>query len=259
MRRVLRPNPSVGAGTSLAAPRNVASHLLPSIHAVPLTNTGATLRLTARDREHLATIATMMRVGPGTVFYERGTHAGWIYNIVTGTVCSFRPMPNGGERVTAFLFAEDLFGLARRGVYVNSARAVTPVAAFKFPIDALSGLLMGNAQLQFRFLCKVTHTLREAQRRALVLTSRDPVERVAVFLAMMEEAQGGPHVGPRATATAIELPMSVRDIANFLHLTPGSIEAAFEALESQGIIERAADGAVSVRDRARFAEHALED
>jgi len=255
MRRISRLNPTASAGTSLAEPRNVAGHLLPSIHAVPLTNTGPTLRLTARDREHLATIATMMRVGPGTVFYERGSHAGWIYNIASGTVCSFRPLPNGAERVNAFLFAEDLFGLARRGVYVNSTRAVTPVAAFKFPIDALSGLLMGNAPLQFRFLCKITHTLREAQRRALVLTRRDPVERVAVFLAMMEEAQGG----PRAADTAIELPMSVRDIANFVHLTPGSVEAAFDALESQGIIERAAGGAVTVRDRARFDEQALED
>ena len=255
MRRVLRPNPSVGAGTSLAAPRNVASHLLPSIHAVPLTNTGATLRLTARDREHLATIATMMRVGPGTVFYERGTHAGWIYNIVTGTVCSFRPMPNGGERVTAFLFAEDLFGLARRGVYVNSARAVTPVAAFKFPIDALSGLLMGNAGLQFRFLCKITHTLREAQHRALVLTRRDPVERVAAFLAMMEYAQGDKRSGD----TAISLPMSRRDIANFLNITTGSLEAALDALEASAIVAREDDGSVRVRDRARFSELALED
>ena len=53
--------------------------------------------------------------------------------------------------------------------------------------------------------------------------------------------------------------MSVRDIANFLHLTPGSIEAAFDALESQGIIERKAGGAVTVRDRERFTERALED
>jgi CRP-like cAMP-binding protein len=259
MRRNSRLNPPAGAGMALAAPRNVGGNTLPSIHAVPLTSTGATLRLTARDREHLATIATMMRVGPGTVFYERGTHAGWIYNIVSGTVCSYRPLPSGGERVAAFLFAEDLFGLARRGLYVNSTRAVTPVAAFKFPIDALTGLLMGNAQMQFRFLCKITHTLREAQRRALVLTRRDPVERVAVFLAMMEEAQGGLHGGPRPPDTAIELPMTIRDIANFLNLPTGSIEAALDALESQGIIGRVAGGSVTVRDRARFAEHALED
>jgi CRP-like cAMP-binding protein len=231
------------------------AHPLPSIRAIPLTNTGPVLRLTARDREHLATIATMMRVGPGTVFYERGSHAGWIYNIVSGTVCSFRRLPDGSDRVAAFLFAEDLFGLARKGVYVNSTRAVTPVAAFKFPIDALSGLLMGNAQLQFRFLCKITHTLREAQHRALVLTRRDPVERVAAFLAMMEQAQGD----KRAGDATIALPMSQRDIASFLNLTTGSLDAALEALEASAIIARNEDGVVRVRDRARFSELALED
>ena len=228
---------------------------LPSIRAIPLTNSGPVLRLTARDREHLATIATMMRVAAGTVFYERGSHAGWIYNIVSGTICSFRPLPDGSERVAAFLFAEDLFGLARKGVYVNSTRAVTPVCAFKFPIDALSGLLMGNAPLQFRFLCKVTHTLREAQHRALVLTRRDPVERVAAFLAMMEQAQGERRPGD----TSIALPMNRRDIANFLNLTTGSLDAALEALETSAIIARAEDGSVKVRDRPRFSELALED
>jgi len=232
----------------------VATNPLPSIRAIPLTNTGPVLRLNARDREHLATIGAIMRVGPGTVFYERGSHAGWIYNIVSGTVCSYRCLPDGPERVAAFLFAEDLFGLARKGVYVNSTRAVTPVCAYKFPIDALSGLLMGNAGLQFRFLCKVTHTLREAQHRALVLTRRDPVERVAAFLAIMEQAQGDKRPGD----ALIALPMSQRDIASFLNLTGGSVEAALEALEARAVIARMDDGTIKVRDRARFSELALE-
>jgi CRP-like cAMP-binding protein len=233
----------------------VAGVPLPSIRAIPLTNSGPVLRLNGRDRQHLATIGTIMRVGPGTVFYERGSEAGWIYNIISGTICSYRPLRDGSERVAAFLFAEDLFGLARKGMYVNSTRAVTPVSAYKFPVDALSGLLMGNAGLQFRFLCKVTHTLREAQHRALVLTRRDPVERMAAFLAMMEQAQGE----KRAADTAIALPMSQRDVANFLNLTTGSAEAALEALAASGIISRVDDGSVKVRDRARFSELALED
>jgi CRP-like cAMP-binding protein len=233
----------------------MANSPLPSIRAIPLTNSGPVLRLTARDREHLSTIATLMRVDPGTVFYERGSHAGWIYNVVSGTICSYRPLPDGSERVAAFLFAEDLFGLARKGLYVNSTRAVTPVAAFKFPIDALSGLLMGNAGLQFRFLCKITHTLREAQHRALILTRRDPVERVAAFLAMMELAQGE----KRPSDATIELPMNQRDIANFLNLTSGSVVAALDALEASAIISRGRDGSIKVRDRERFSELALED
>ena len=230
---------------------------LPSIRAVPLSGSGGMLRLTARDREHLATIATIMRVPAGSVFYQRGDPAVSIYNIVSGTVCSFRPMPNHSERVAAFLFAEDLFGLARRGVYVNSTRAVTPVTAFKLPLDALSGLLMNNAGLQFRFLCKTTHILREAQRRALVLTRRDPVERVLVFLSMMEEAQG--QADRRQAERSVGLPMSVAEIANFLNLPAGSVVSAFSALEERGIIERQDDGSITVLDRERFAVDGIDD
>jgi len=230
---------------------------LPSIRAIPLSGSGGTLRLTTRDREHLATIATIMRVPAGSVFYQRGDPAVWIYNIVSGTVCSFRPMPNQSERVAAFLFAEDLFGLARRGVYVNSTRAVTPVTAFKLPLDALSGLLMNNAGLQFRFLCKTTHILREAQRRALVLTRRDPVERVLVFLSMMEEAQG--HADRRVRERSVGLPMSTAEIANFLNLPAGSVVAAFNALEERGIIAKEEDGSITVLDRERFAVDGIDD
>lgn len=231
--------------------------MLPSIRAVPLTASGGMLRLSARDREHLATIATVLRVPAGTVFYDRGDPAVWIYNIISGTVCSFRPMPNHTERVAAFLFAEDLFGLARRGVYVNSTRAVTPVTAFKLPLDALSGLLMANAGLQFRFLCKTTHVLREAQRRALVLTRKDPVERVLVFLSMMEEAQGQGEA--RTKDRSVGLPMSTAEIGNFLNLPAASVVAAFAALEDRKIIARGEDGSVTVLDRDRFLVEGIDD
>jgi CRP-like cAMP-binding protein len=222
--------------------------VLPSIRAVPLGNNTATLRLTQRDREHLASIATLMNVRPGAVFYERGREAGWIYNVVSGTVCSFRRLDDSTERVTAFLFAEDLFGLARKGHYINSTRAVTPVTAFRIPLESLSALLLRDANLQFRFLCKAAHALRETQRRALLLTRPDPVERVAMFLALMEEAQGA----KRDDDAVIALPMDRRDIASFLNLTPGSIDGALSALSQRGVIERHDDGSVTVLDRSNF-------
>jgi len=222
--------------------------VLPSIRAVPLGSGSATLRLSQRDREHLASIATLMHVAPGTVFYERGREASAVYNIVSGTVCSFRRMDDSTERVAAFLFADDLFGLARAGRYVNSTRAVTPVSAFRMPLESLSGLLLRDASLQFRFLCKAAQALRETQRRALLLTRHDPVERVAMFLALMEEAQGD----KRSDDHVIGLPMNRRDIASFLNLTSGSVDAALGALTQRGIIERHDDGSVTVLDRERF-------
>jgi cAMP-binding proteins - catabolite gene activator and regulatory subunit of cAMP-dependent protein kinases len=229
--------------------------ILPSIRVVPLGGDAGTLRLSQRDREHLAGIATLMHVGPGSIFYERGREAGWMYNIVSGTVCTFRRLDDGAERITAFLFAEDLFGLARRGRYVNSARAVTPVSAFRLPLESLTSLLLRDASLQFRFLCKAAHALRETQRRALILTRHDPVERVAMFLALMEEAQGDKRPGDRVIA----LPMNRRDIGSFLNLTTGAVDAALGALAQRGVIGRLDDGSVIVLNRERFQAAGFDD
>ena len=220
----------------------------PSIRAVPFGIGPPVLRLTTRDREHLASIATLMRLSQGTVLCRRGDEASAVYTVVSGTLASYRERPDGTRRVMGFLFAEDLFGLSHRGVYVNNIKTITPAAVFKFPMDSLTALLTRDAGLQFRFLCKATHVLRETQRQSIMVTRRDPVERVAMFLSLLEDAQGE----KRAAHDPIELPMTRQDIADYVHLPVGSITPALAALEQRGLIKQNADGGVVVADRRRF-------
>ena len=185
----------------------------PSITAVPFGVGPPMLRLSGRDREHLATIATPMRVDTGTVLFRRGEEAHSLYSVVFGTMCTYREGSDGSRRVLAFLFAGDLTGLARRGVYVNTVKAITPASLFRFPMETLTALLTRDAGLQFRFLCKTTHFLRETQRQAIMITRQDPVERVAMFLSQTGR--------PRQTvprAVTILLPMTRQDIADYLNL-----------------------------------------
>ncbi len=49
----------------------------------------------------------------------------------------------------------------------------------------LATLLKQDGHLQFKFLSKVTHELRYAQRRAMMINRRDAVGRFAMFIAMM--------------------------------------------------------------------------
>jgi CRP/FNR family transcriptional regulator len=229
-------------------PAGISQGLRPSIRAVPFADGPAVLRLSARDREHLASIASVMRVAAGTVIVRRGDEARAIFNVSSGTLASFRERPDGSRRILGFLFAEDVFGLARRGVYVNSIRAVTPSVVFRLPTDALTALLTRDAGLQFRFLCKVTHVVRETQRQALMVAQRDPVERMATFLSILEDAQSesGRDLG------AIELPMSRQDIADYMNVPVGSIKSALDALEQRGMIRRTPNGSVIIQDRRRF-------
>ena len=229
------------------APRRTPDDLRPSIRAVPFFDGPPVLRMSSREREHLATIATVMRVPAGTILCHAGHEAKAVFSITSGTLASFRERPDGTRKIFAFLFAEDLFGLARRGRYVNSVKAITPAVVFRMPIDALTGLLTRDAALQFRFLCKTTQVVRDAQRQALMTTIRDPVERVASFLAMLEEAQGE----RRHERDPIEIPMTRQDVADYLNLPPGSIKAAVDALESRGLVKRL-EHAIAITDRARF-------
>jgi CRP/FNR family transcriptional regulator len=224
-----------------AAPR-------PSIRAAPFGLGPPILRLTTRDRENLATIATMMRVNQGTLLCRRGEDASSIYTVVSGTLVSYRERSDGGRRIMGFLFAEDIFGLSHRGVYVNNVKTITPAAVFKFPMEALTALLTRDAGLQFRFLCKATHVLRETQRQSIMVTRRDPVERVAMFLSLLEDAQGE----KRTVHDPIELPMTRQDIADYVNLPVGSITPALAALEQRGLIKQHDGGGVTITDRRRF-------
>jgi CRP/FNR family transcriptional regulator len=220
----------------------------PSIRAVPFADGPPILRLTSRDKEHLASIATLRRLPAGTVVYTRGQEAHSIYTVSSGTLFTYREMADGSRRVLGFLFAEDLFGLARRGVYLNTVKAITPTTVFRFPMESLTALLSRDAGLQFRFLAKATHVVRESQRQAIMVTRRDPVERVAMFLSMLEEAQGD----KRSDREPIALPMTRQDIADYLNLPVGSITPALEALEQRRVIHRNEDGSVVVTDRRKF-------
>jgi CRP/FNR family transcriptional regulator len=230
------------------AHRRTSDELRPSIRAVPFFDGPPVLRMSAREREHLATIATIMRVPAGSILCHAGQEAKAVFSITSGTLASFRERRDGTRKIFAFLFAEDLFGLARRGRYVNSVKAITPSVVFRMPIDALTGLLTRDASLQFRFLCKTTQVVRDAQRQALMTTIRDPVERVALFLSMLEEAQGD----KRSDRDPVHIPMTRQDVADYLNLPSGSIKAAVDALESRGLVRRIPPDGIAIIDRARF-------
>ena len=92
-------------------------------------------------------LTATLRDPQGTVLCRRGDEASAVYTVVSGTLASYRERPDGTRRVMGFLFAEDLFGLSHRGVYVNNIKTITPAAVFKFPMDSLTALLTRDAGL----------------------------------------------------------------------------------------------------------------
>ena len=200
------------------------------------------------ERARLAVIASIVRFKKGQKIYRTGDPADAVYNIISGVVKAFVSEPDNHERIGAFLFAEDLLGLSEEGRYVNSAEAVTPVTAYRLPAAKLRDHLRRNPDLEFHVICKLCQELRQAQRHAFLISTRDAAARIAMFLQLMEELQAS-----REEATnEVHLPMNKVDIAEYVGLSPAAVSRALAKLKADGVVEARDRRHLKVKDRAAF-------
>jgi CRP/FNR family transcriptional regulator len=226
--------------------------MAPTFSGVPFLNTTAEADeplLTDRQREELARIGTRLKLSARTMIYREDDPADSVFAIIEGVVKSYRDLPSGKTTVTAFLFPRDLFGLAERGRYVNSIQSVTRVTVVQLPLETLVPLVMRDPDLQFQFLVKVVHELRESQRRAILVNRRDAAGRLAMFLTMMRAH----HRATTSDDRDVPLPMNRTDIANYLGLSREAMSRAAKFLERRGIVRFQSRHLAQIVDGARLA------
>jgi CRP/FNR family transcriptional regulator len=204
--------------------------------------------LTDAQRERLARLATTMRVPRKSLLYQEESPATALWFVESGVVKSYRGLANGKTQIMAFLFPGDMFGLAQTGKYVNNTRAVTPVTVHRLPIDALAEVLRHDPELEFQFLCKMAHELRELQRRAIVTGRRDAPGRLAMFVSTLARYEFGKDI----TQRRISVPMSRSDVAEYLNLTPEALSRAGRQLVRSGILAFPNRQTAQIVDTARF-------
>jgi CRP-like cAMP-binding protein len=229
-------------------PRNPpgATEAEPALQAVPFLpplRPEAPL-LTDSQRAQLAAIATRVSVAPRAVIYRDDTPATNVFIIGEGVVKAFKDLPSGRRLVMAFLYPADVFGLAENGRYVRTAQAVTRVTLYRFAIDVLIDTLKNDGELQFKFLCKLTHELREAQRQTITIGRRDAIGKLAMFIRELQRQHG--------RSGDIDLPMSRSDIASYLGLSLESVSRASRALERRGVVCFPGRHVVRILDPAQF-------
>ena len=208
--------------------------LTPRFESIPFLKPGAipepTL-LTEDQRKVLAQIGQRLQLPARTTIYREGGRADSVFVVVEGVLKSYRELPSGKRTMNAFLFRHDIFGLAERGHYLNCVKTITPVTLHQLPLESLIPVIKRDAELQFKFLAKITQALRESQRRAILVGRRDAVGRLAMFMMMMR----GHHLAG-GNDRVIPLPMSRTDIAEFLGLSREALSRAVRGLQRRGIV-----------------------
>ena len=248
--RTLRAAPSSPHGPGSPVRGVVSpSRTGPSLRAIPFLRAaaGPVELLSEAQRQLLAGLATVHHYRSRAIVYREGSPAEAVFIIGGGTVKAFRDLPSGRRRIAAFLFAEDLFGLAEAGRYVNTVQAIGPVTVSRLAMADLLEALEGDSGLELAFLCKAVHELRQAQRHTIMVGRRHAAGRLAMLLRLLEKHAARP-CGPEG----IPIPMSRSDIANYLGLSLEAVVRASRQLERQGIVDFIGRNQARILDRSRF-------
>ncbi len=177
----------------------------------------------------------------GKTLFEAGAVANAIYIVRAGCLKGFTVDEDGTERVRGFYLPGDFIGLDALGMtnYPATVVAVTPSQACRMPVSQVRRLMAESPALMQRLLDRTSRELAQALTLAGDYTAE---QRLAAFLLTMQQRLG--------SESAVKLPMTRRDIGNYLRLATETVCRVLTRFESQGRIRSDSKTVRVVDDRA---------
>lgn len=176
------------------------------------------------------------RIHPHQMTLIDGGHLYWqdqpfeaLYLVVSGTLKRYNVDLDGNERVRGFQFPGSMIGFdgIARGTHGCHASALEEGVVCRFAFDELLSTSVRTPQLQARLFKHMSCELVHAETLA---GDYSAAERLATFLLDVAETSGPQDV--------VRLPMSRRDIANYLRLAKETVSRVITDFDRKGLIER---------------------
>ena len=164
----------------------------------------------------------------GTEIYGEKEPADYVYQVKEGAVRSYKLLSDGRRQIGAFHLAGDIFGLENGSEHRFTAEAIVNTTVRLIKRRSLEMVAKSDAMVSRNLLSMTTDNLQHAENHMLLLGRKTSLERVAAFLIEMDR---------RLTAAGVmPLPMSRRDIADYLGLTLETVSRALSRLHELDII-----------------------
>src|SRR3954466_12564997 len=179
--------------------------------------------------------AAQTRVATSEFKYKKGVEiygerepAEYVYQVTSGAVRSYKLLSDGRRQIGAFHLAGDIFGLENGNEHRFTAEAIVDTTVRLIRRQSLEMVAESDAIVARNLLRMTTSNLQHAEDHMLLLGRKTALERVAAFLLEMDK---------RLTAAGVmALPMSRRDIADYLGLTLETVSRALSRLHELGIL-----------------------
>ncbi|ACL60231.1 cyclic nucleotide-binding domain-containing protein [Methylobacterium nodulans] len=171
--------------------------------------------------------------------FGEGEEAEFVYKVVSGAVRTYKILSDGRRQITGFHLPGDLFGFDPGEIHRHTAEAVSDTKVLTFKRRQIERAATQKAEVACQLWDLTARTLRHAQDHMLMLGRGSALERVAAFLMAVGERLGD--------AGSFDLPMTRRDIADYLGLTLETVSRTISQLEGEGALLRAGARQVTLR------------
>jgi CRP/FNR family nitrogen fixation transcriptional regulator len=175
------------------------------------------------------------KVSSGEFKYRKGAEifgerepAEYIYQVIEGAVRTHKLLADGRRQIGAFHLPGDIFGLVNGEFHRFTAEAIGNTTVRLLKRQSLEREAKNDPAMVRSLLKMTTSSLEHVENHLLLLGRQTAQERVGAFLVEMN--------GRQALADVIKLPMSRRDIADYLGLTIETVSRALSKFQRKGYL-----------------------
>ena len=160
--------------------------------------------------------------------FGEGEAADYVYQVVSGSVRTYRILRDGRRQIDEFHFPGDYFGLEMTETHRVTAEAMTEASIRMIRRGTLSELATRRGDTARAIFRLTAEGLQRSQDHVLMLGRRSAQERVVGLLLDIAERT--------RAAAELDVPMSRQDMADYLGLTIETVSRTLTALQDEGLI-----------------------
>jgi CRP/FNR family transcriptional regulator len=191
----------------------------------------------------------------GDTLFHPEQRQGPFFKLTDGFVAVSRRLKDGRRQVVGLRLPGDVVGyLNTDGMYTFEGEALTDVAVCSFDRDGFDHFAAAKPKLAAAVSLALSEALKQTGQEMTSMGQLRSVERVASFLALLHESCQQ----RRLPTTPLPLPMSRRDIADYLGLVVETVSRAFSELRRRKVIA-VAEAGVEILDYQALAVIAKRD
>jgi len=182
------------------------------------------------DLSHTKVSSSEFKYKKDTEVFGQKEPADYIYQMIEGAVRTHKLLSDGRRQIGAFHLPGDIFGLENGNFHRFTAEAIVDTTVRLVKRQSLEREAKNDPAMVRNLLKMTTDNLQHVENHLLLLGRQSAKERVAAFLLEMNGRM-------KLTGAIMALPMTRRDISDYLGLTIETVSRVLHAYQRKGYLK----------------------